>query len=201
VFRWSCGCSHVVGISVDGWRRIWVTWGWFTVRAIVGFWYLLVVLTIRQVWGFFGGCGGFSTQIRWLVWSWLCSGEIRLMWWWVIGVELRCWLWVEVIRWCCGCEVLKCWRAGYVAQCLVHVVRVWFSLIFDSLTVFKSVEICKFFLYLVELYRTSINCLETVCKLGLICLVPFLPVSTNFWLKELLFGFWSTEHFLFEFGT
>jgi hypothetical protein len=34
----------------------------------------------------------------------------------------------------------------------------------------KSVEICMFFEYLVDLYRVGVDCLEVVCELRLICL-------------------------------
>jgi hypothetical protein len=34
----------------------------------------------------------------------------------------------------------------------------------------KSVEICRFFVCLIDFYRIGINCLEVVCELRLICL-------------------------------
>ncbi|MCI46084.1 hypothetical protein A2U01_0067324, partial [Trifolium medium] len=45
-----------------------------------------------------------------------------------------------------------------------------FTMILDSLTASKSVEICRFFVYLVDLYSVGVDCLETDCELRLICL-------------------------------
>jgi hypothetical protein len=44
----------------------------------------------------------------------------------------------------------------------------------------ESVEICRFLMYLVNLYRIGVDCFEAVCKLRLICLVLFLLVFTDF---------------------
>jgi hypothetical protein len=98
-----------------------------------------------------------------------------------------------------GGTVVSCWDIGW--WCWIWHWYVWlipcvigFSLIFDSNIslildlvfplespmVSKSVEICRC-LYLVELYCISVDC------------YIFPPVSTNFWLKELLFGFWWAE--------
>jgi hypothetical protein len=47
--------------------------------------------------------------------------------------------------------------------------------------VFKSVEICRFLMYLVELYHISVDCLEVVCKPRLICLGShYAVVSSTF---------------------
>jgi hypothetical protein len=43
----------------------------------------------------------------------------------------------------------------------------------------KSVEICKFLMYLVDLYHIIVDCLEVVCKPRLICLVSHSAVVSS----------------------
>ncbi|PNY03235.1 hypothetical protein L195_g026560 [Trifolium pratense] len=42
-------------------------------------------------------------------------------------------------------------------------------ILFESLLVFKSVEICRFLVFLVDLFRYGVQCFEVVCELRLIC--------------------------------
>jgi hypothetical protein len=105
-----------------------------------------------------------------------------------------------VMRWCCGGEVLRCWRFGsdavnvWLMSCVFSLP--WYLILwpFTNLLRFagfflnrwgvsKSVEICRFWV--------SDWTLPHRCCL----LVLFLPVCTNFRLKELLFRFWWAEHF------
>jgi hypothetical protein len=41
---------------------------------------------------------------------------------------------------------------------------------FESVMISKSVEICRFFLYSVGLFRVGVDCLKVNCELELICL-------------------------------
>ncbi|MCI34402.1 hypothetical protein A2U01_0055621, partial [Trifolium medium] len=44
---------------------------------------------------------------------------------------------------------------------------VW--ILFEYLLVSKSIEICRFLVYLIDLYHVGVDCLEVVCELRLIC--------------------------------
>jgi hypothetical protein len=149
----------------------------------------------RRVWGVFVAdlVACVVVVLRWsdsIGWLWL---EV-LTWWWVIGIELKWWDGVVVVG-SCHADVFDLSVCGWFRACSV-VFYFWFldrSQIYwdlkDSFWVANGFQICwdlKVSLYLIELYCISVDCLEAVCKLGLICLVRFLAASINFWLKELL---------------
>ncbi|MCH95504.1 hypothetical protein A2U01_0016483, partial [Trifolium medium] len=77
---------------------------------------------------------------------------------------------VEVVR-CCG-GGHDCWGGG------------GWRILFESLLVSKFVEICRFLVYVVDLYRVGVNRLEVVYELR-----PLYRSPINFCLTELLFRF------------
>jgi hypothetical protein len=87
---------------------------------------------------------------------------------------------------------------------MVNVVGVWFSRYFDSLTAFKSVEICRTlfesllvsksveicrFRYLVDLYLVGVDCLEENCEPRLIYLGLLSIVVHQFLAHGAAFGY------------
>jgi hypothetical protein len=88
-------------------------------------------------------------------------------------------------RWC-GDVAVRCWRGGVVSGAVVDVVCDWLSTIWDSLTAYKPVVICRIIfwvfdnfqicwdlqvsLYPVGLFRVGVDCLEANRELGLVCL-------------------------------
>jgi hypothetical protein len=117
---------------------------------------------------------------------------------------------VAVWRWWSGVVVVRCWCGGvwiYRRRCLVDAVCEWFfddvvilwplskfveicRIHFESLLVSKSVEICRFLVYLIDLYRSGVDCLGLSANRDSSAKFSFYRCSINFWLTELL---WDSD--------
>jgi hypothetical protein len=90
---------------------------------------------------------------------------VRVLNSWVNG----CWLLVCVSLFFSSC---LCFFGYYVFTCCSRFGICWWNMLFllESLLVSKSVEICRFLIYMVNLYRVGFDCLEVICELSLIWL-------------------------------
>jgi hypothetical protein len=160
---WGEGVGLGVGTGSGMVLVVVIAWCW---DGLVTWW--LFWCRDGRWWGFGGdeGCCGGDELVELL-----CLTPVMILSRWV-----AVWWWLEVMLWCSGGEVLMWWRLDLASSvfgwCRVWVVFRWCR---DSLTVFqicwicrilcesllvsKSAEICRFLVYLIDIYRVSVGCL------------------------------------------
>ncbi|MCH83670.1 hypothetical protein A2U01_0004496, partial [Trifolium medium] len=111
-----------------------------------------------------GDDGSTVTMVFWVGWIWVLAWFWFSYGWVLVGLGLAAdfgrpavlvlvrlggsLVGVGVMRWCSGGEVLMWWRLDLASP----------GILFESLLVSESVEICRFLVYLVDFYRVGVDC-------------------------------------------